>query len=246
MNRKNIHEKYHSGVKLQKRIISSNNFTYRNTILLVNEFFAKKSEILDIGCGVGTIDFYIVSNYPNIKIKGVDISEKAIDAAVKNSSKFGFGENISYSITSFPGPVIKGKFDGILISEVLEHIPNDKIAVNKIYSMCGNESIVIASSPSITAPLYRLGMLKNFDNRVGHLRRYSAKEFKKLFENNGFKIIKFVETEGILRNFLFTNSTAGKFIRYIRGPFSDIVTIFDNLTIPIFGASNYYIVAQKK
>lgn len=244
MNRKRVHEAYHSGIRIQKRVIDVNNFTYRDTLRYVHRYFDDYKSVLDIGCGTGTVDFFIAQSGKNVL--GVDISKRAILAAQENSRIFGLEKQTMFQILDFPSKTVRGKFDGVLISEVLEHLDNDVIAVINIKKLCKKGGIVIASSPSKNAPLYRLGLLHDFDKRVGHLRRYSFDEFSSLFKKNGFKIIEFSKTEGVLRNFLFTNDIAGKTIRYIRGPISGLVTIIDNFLIPIFGESNYYIIAQKK
>lgn len=106
---------------------------------------------------------------------------------------------------------------------------------------------MIASSPSKNAPLYRMGALKTFDRKVGHLRRYSENDFVDLFKKEGFVILETNKTEGILRNFLFTNPFGGFLLRILnKKPFSRVVTFIDNLSVPLFGESDIYIVAQKR
>ena len=244
MNRKILHEVYHSKIKLQRRIVDLNNFTYRNTLYYVCKYFSSSKKILDVGCGTGTVDFFIAQNDKHVL--GIDISSKAILAAKKNSVNFGLEKNVRFRVLDFPDKKIKGKFDGVLVSEVFEHLKSDLTAIKAINKLCRKGAIVIASSPSKNAPLYRLGLLKDFDSRVGHVRRYTSKGFYSLFDKNGFEIIEFFKTEGILRNLLFTNNFTGNLIRFIRGPLSDLVTVIDNLLIPVFGESDYYIVARKE
>lgn len=243
MSRRLTHEKYHSKIKLQKRVIKANNFTYRTTVLFTEKFFKNKKRILDIGCGVGTVDFYLAKKGHDVI--GIDISKTAITAAKANAEKFNLQNKIKFFVSDFPYKHIPGKYDGVLISEVLEHLKDDNHAIKHIGKLLKPGSVIIASSPSSKAPLYRLGLLSDFDSRVGHLRRYNESDFISLFESNGFKILKIQKTEGILRNFLFTNNLGGIFIKFIRGPISDVITFVDNLTIPFFGESNYYVVAKK-
>ena len=243
MDRKKIHEDYHSIIKPQKRVISENNFTYRVALSLLKKYFKDTKSILDIGCGVGTVDFFLAIQKK--EVFGIDISKRAISAAKENAKLFRLENKIHYKVIDFPRQTIVGRYDGVVISEVLEHLDSDRNAVKKVYKLLKNNGVVLASSPSKDAPLFRLGLLGSFDRKVGHLRRYSEYEFRYLFESNNFRLIKLIKTEGILRNFLFTNHTAGKLIRFIQGPISDLITIVDNLTIPLFGESNYYIVAEK-
>ncbi len=244
MNTGKIYEKYHSKIKLQKNIVGNKNFTYRNTLFFIDKYFKHVKNVLDIGCGVGTLDFYLASK--GKKVLGIDISKNAIEAAKDNSKVFGLDNKIKFSKSNFSDQKVNGKYGGILISEVLEHLKDDKMGVKKISDLSKHGTIIIASSPSKNAPLFKLGLLKSFDKRVGHLRRYTSQEFSSLFTSNGFEILELVKTEGIIRNLLFTNSAAGKLVRIIRGPISDFVTMIDNITIPFFGESDYYIIARKK
>lgn len=240
-----LYENYHSERNRQKLVINDNNFTYGVILSFLQKIKIKSKKILDIGCGVGTIDFYLAKK--GATVLGVDISQNGISIAKENASILGFKNKIKYKVLDFQKQSIQGKYDLVICSEVLEHIKDDKQAVKKINRLLKKGAIVIASSPSINAPLFRLGLLKKFDKEVGHLRRYTIRSFIKLFTDAEFKVMETKKTEGILRNFLFTNSFGGFLLRILnKWPFSEIVTFFDNLTIPIFGESDIYLVAQKK
>lgn len=240
-----LYERYHSKRSEQKRTIGDDNFTYRELLSLLQKHSLDTKKILDIGCGVGTIDFYLVKK--GADVLGIDISQNAILIARKNAQNFSLNKKARFEAVNFPESVPKGKFDIIVCSEVLEHLKQDKTAITKIKNLLQNGGMVIASSPSLNAPLYKMGLLKGFDWEVGHLRRYTLESFVKLFESSGFKVLETKKTEGVLRNFLFTNSFGGFLLRILnKWPFSKVVTFVDNFSIPIFGESNFYLVAQKK
>jgi len=68
-----------------------------------------------------------------------------------------------------------------------------------------------------------------------------------LFEYAGFNILETNKTEGVIRNFLFTNQLGGFLLRILnKWPISNVVTVLDNLTIRLLGESNIYLVAEKK
>ena len=130
---------------------------------------------------------------------------------------------------------------------MLEHLKQDKLAVEKIIDLLIKGGVVIASSPSKRAPLYKIGVLNKFDLKVGHVRRYTEASFKKLFERAGFKVLEVNKTEGVFRNFLFVSSVGGILLRVLnKWPVSEVVTFLDNMTVPFFGESNIYLVAEKK
>lgn len=239
-----LYETYHKNRKLQKRILSEKNFTYRNLIRILKKYAKFNFSILDIGCGTGAIDFYLA--HKGCRVTGVDISKNAIKMAILNSQNLGFKNNTDFFVGKFPNIKLSSKYDLIICSEVLEHLRDDRGAVELMYKFLRKGGLLIASSPSINAPLYKLGLLDKFDKEVGHLRRYDLDSYQRLFNRDHFKILNLYKTEGVLRNFLFTNKVAGMMIRIIRGPVSDWVTFIDNLTLKLFGESQFFIVASKK
>ena len=146
----------------------------------------------------------------------------------------------------FPDQAPQDKYDLILFMEVIEHLEDDQKALKKVYSLLNKNGIAIISTPSINAPLYRLGLAKKFDKRVGHLRRYTMQELQLKCLKAGFEIIETKKTEGILRNYLYLNSIAGKFIRLIKYFMVDVILSLDGLTMKAFGESDLFIVVRKK
>lgn len=244
MNRELTYDVYHSKRKIQKRIISDSNFTYINLIGIIRKYLGKRqTRILDIGCGVGTISFYLASK--GHYVTGIDLSESAIKMAKKNAKVLHLENNLEFLLVDFPKNSIKDKFQVVLISEVLEHLNDDKKAIKLAYGLLEKGGTVIASCPSSNAPLYKLGLLDNFDKEVGHLRRYTLKKLIELFKTSGFNVIESVKTEGFIRNFLYTNKVGEKFIKFIRGPISYLVSALDSLTIRLFGESQIFVIAKK-
>lgn len=240
-----LYNEFHKETTLQKRVIKRKNFTYRNLIEVLEKYVNGKKTILDIGCGVGTLDFYLAKQ--EHKILGIDVSEKAIIVCKKNARILGFKKNLSFETLNFPEEKPQKNFDLIICNEVLEHIEEDKKTVESILKLLHPYGVAIFSVPSQNAPLYKLGLVRQFDKNVGHLRRYSPEELKILIKKPGFVILEAIKTEGIIRNFLFLNSIANKLIRILNNVeyLSDLVTFIDRLTIHLFGESNILLVAQK-
>jgi len=241
---KNKYDGFHQETRTQSKIISKNNFTYRHIIYFIEKYIKNKNiKVLDIGCGAGTVCFYI-ANKGN-SVLGFDISPKAIKACRDSSRIMGLDNIARFRTVNFPNQTVSEKFDLIIFSEVIEHLQDDALALKKIYKMLNNKGILIITTPSKNAPLFKLGYAKGFDKKVGHLRRYTIEGLSKQCKDTDLKILETQKIEGILRNFLFLNPVASKFVRFIKFFMSDIVTFVDNLTIPIFGESNIIVVTRK-
>ena len=242
LNTKKVHEKYHNKTSVQYKSIDDKNFTYRHILAAVNKYLTPGMKVLDIGCGAGTVDFYYAKK--GYQVTGIDISNKAIESCQKTAINLGL-RNLKFEVLNFPNEIPMGNYDFIIFSEVIEHLEDDTLALKKIHRLLKRGGILFLTTPSQKAPLHLLGMTNKFDKEVGHLRRYEVNVLSRLVEENGFGVVEIQKKEGIIRNFLFINPYAGKFVKFVKFFFSDLVTIIDNISLKIFGESNFFIVARK-
>lgn len=243
MNKIRDYEEFHKNTLSQTHIINRNNFTYRIILNVINKFLDSPKKILDIGCGVGSLSLYLASN--GHRVYGIDISSKAIKSCLESAKKLGIENNVHFESMNFPNKIPDEKFDFILLIEVIEHLKNDNLVLGKVYSLLKKGGIVIISTPSKNAPMYKLGLAHEFDQRVGHLRRSTLYELVDKCKLAGFKIVETKKTEGIVRNFLFLNPVAGKFIRFIKFFIADFVTLVDEISLKIFGESDIFVIVKK-
>ncbi|OGY17025.1 MAG: hypothetical protein A2784_04215 [Candidatus Chisholmbacteria bacterium RIFCSPHIGHO2_01_FULL_48_12] len=241
---RHLYEKFHQKTTFQEKLINVKNFTYRIILGVINSHISSFSNktILDIGCGAGTISLYLANQGANII--GIDISRKAIDSCKKSAKALKLKDRTQFICNTIEQIKFRRKFDLIICSEIIEHIPNDKAFLKRVYKLLKNNGLLILSTPSINAPLYKIGLAQNFDKQVGHIRRYSKKQISDLVKKSGFTIEKVKLTEGVLRNFFFL-TRFGWFIKFFRGIISDIVTVIDNFLIRPLGESQIFIVARK-
>jgi len=229
--------------RIQKKLINRKNYVYQTLIELSEKYFIEQnSEVIDLGCGVGTFDFFLAAQGYNVI--GVDISDKAIDTAKKSKLSIKI-KNIEFQCSDLLNYKFNDKYRYVVCSEVIEHLDNDEKFLVNVYKNIKHKGILILSTPLKLAPLNRLGMLKSFDTKVGHLRRYDEKELTDILKKIGFEIVEVKKVEGILRNVLFTNDSFGFLVRFIRWPISIAINVFDDLLRIIFGSSNIYYVLKK-
>jgi SAM-dependent methyltransferase len=140
----------------------------------------KKGKILEVGCGTGNV----LKNFQEAKLLcGLEISKKAALMCSKNLSKINTASlALVGSAVSLP---FKGKFDGLICSEVLEHIDNDVGALSEMRRLVADDGILV-----ITVPFNKRAWAAD-DVFAGHKRRYSFKELKEKLSHASFKIIKY-------------------------------------------------------
>lgn len=239
-----LYEKYHNNSKIQKRIISLHDFTYKNTLIKINKYIPISGNVLDIGSATGTISFYLGSK--GLDVDGIEISRHAIKYANLNKQIFVFN-NVNFINSSIENYKTSKKYDLITCFEVLEHLKNDRRNLIKINKYMHKNSILAISVPSSNAPLYKLGLLNKFDREVGHLHRYSMNEIKNLLNITGYKVIIEFKSEGIIRSLLFTNRILGSFIKLTRFALvNNFISYIDNLSLLIFGESQLILICRLK
>ncbi len=133
--------------------------------------------VLDVGCGQGSLLDELRDRFPHIQPSGMDLSGKAIELARTRvpQGKFQVADLV------FEPP--EGKFDLVICSEVLEHLPDDLRAIRNLAKMTGRYLVV--SAPQ--------GCMRRFEATVGHLRNYANGELVGKLEQNGFRMKQVIE-----------------------------------------------------
>lgn len=243
-----FYDRYHQKNKNFYRPISRNNFTYFYPLKYLHQEFADFSglKILDVACGVGALSFYFASI--GATIKSIDISARAIKICkkvqknlAKTNKQFKKMDFEKVSIEKFKS---KEKFDLVICSEIIEHVKDDDLFLQKVHQQLKKNGILYLSTPSPENILYKTGRLNAFDKEVGHLRRYSQKEIIEKLEKNNFKIKKNKKVESPVRNLLF-NSRIAILNKFIRGPLIPAFDLLDRFLINFFGYTDNLIIAQK-
>jgi len=240
-----INERYHRGSKIQTKIISARNFTYRILLLTIEKYLKPNSNVIDLGCGVGTLDFYIASR--NCSVVGIDVSKNAIKKAKESAQVLGLQKKMEFVAEEAETYKSIKKYDLILMTEIIEHVVDDNKLLIRFHRLLNNGGILILSTRSSNAPLFKLGLSKFHDVRVGHLRRYSAANLGKIFKTAKYKIIESLATEGILRDFLFSFPFVGGPIIRIANKsiiFANLLTFLDDILLRFLGESQIIIVAS--
>ena len=99
------------GINIRHRTIFKN---------LRNAGLDSDSNVLEIGCGIGTVSQLILKHLKKGCFVGVDISSESIALAQKFNADFKNAEFYVNDMSDFKHPLI---FDTVVLPDVLEHIP---------------------------------------------------------------------------------------------------------------------------
>jgi len=151
---------------------------YNNWILSKFRNYVEGS-LLEIGTGQGNFRKYFksISNYISI-----DLDESVIERAKArnpNDSYFKIDITKKEDIDKLK----KYPIDTILCVNVLEHIEDDKQAIENMMSLLKPEGNLLLFVPAFGSIYNKL------DELAGHYRRYNRSSIKKLVENQSYQIV---------------------------------------------------------
>lgn len=141
--------------------------------------------MLDIGCGEGFITSKISVQNTNFEITAIDAEESYIQYAKQHNQK----NNINFCVQNLESIDSSNKFDLVVMTEVLEHLPNPDAALKKIVLLASKYIIITVPNE----PFFRIGNLlalkyvKRLGNTPGHLNNWSKKGLCKLLDKFSFK-----------------------------------------------------------
>lgn len=141
--------------------------------------------LLDVGCGTGNILMKLLKN--NIKLYGLDISEKMIDKAKENlcnkaEFKIGDSEYIPWE---------ENTFDVIVCNASFHHYPNPEKVLLEMKRVLKDNGTLIIGEPTAPIIIRQIINLICRKSNNGDYRIYDKKEIEKLLVKCGFKIFNF-------------------------------------------------------
>ncbi len=149
-----------------------------------NQWTIKKFEsflhgdILEVGCGIGNFTDKL-TEYG--RVFAIDYNQSYVSILKKDRHKY----------TAGLGDIEEGrfffdsqKFDTIVCLNVLEHIKDDKKALENIFKLLKKDGHLI-----LLVPAFNL-LYGEIDRSIGHYRRYYKNQLIKQFQQLGFRLIK--------------------------------------------------------
>lgn len=133
--------------------------------------------VLDVGCGEGTMISELFADRNDLRLVGTDISTAALAmAAIKNPhADFRF-------LDLRQGP-FEEKFDLVISSEVIEHLEDDRGAVQAMAAMTGRYLLLTTLG----------GRMRSHEKDIGHQRNYDPEGLKAMVASMGLKPIRLIQ-----------------------------------------------------
>lgn len=165
---------------------------------MVAALVGPSARVLDVGCGTGSVSKIIVE-ITGAELTGIEPDSQR--AAVARAR----GINVIQGL--FDEKIIAdlGKFDVVVFADVLEHLPDPSSALRLAHRVLIPNGAVVASIPNIAHWSVRLDLLRGrFDYQpygimdATHLRWFTEKSVRGLFESSGYQIERIDHTAGIL------------------------------------------------
>lgn len=176
---------------------------YSNVRLDLVELIDKKNiKVLEIGAAYGATLFHLKNKGIAKEAVGVELFEDIKRSEkYKNIDRFIFGDINRLDMSEF-----NNYFDLIMLPDVLEHILEPKITLDKIKKLLKSDGEVLVSMPNIRhySAFIKVFLKGNFKYEKSgifdytHVRFYCKNDMKNLFDSSGFKILY---TKSSIRNY---------------------------------------------
>jgi 2-polyprenyl-3-methyl-5-hydroxy-6-metoxy-1,4-benzoquinol methylase len=164
---------------------------------LISKYIGKS--ILEIGSGDRGFTAQIITSKNSIKrLLSIEPS-KTLFEQYENRHKF--PDNVDFEcVDLFDMNASKyGRFDTIIFIHVLEHILEDRKALNKSYGLLEPDGHILIEVPALES------LFSVHDELLGHYRRYNKKSLKNIIDREKFKIKKiwYQDPIGVIGSFYF-------------------------------------------
>lgn len=146
------------------------------------------TNLLNIGSGLGLMEHFMEEV---IEITGYDIADDEI--AVANDLATQNGRPYTYVHQDINAIESDKKYDMILVSELLEHIPDEAVLLQQLKKMLTPNGVIVITVPHRMQPVNRIRQWQGKELIIldpTHLREYIESEIKEvLVEQNDLNIL---------------------------------------------------------
>jgi SAM-dependent methyltransferase len=187
--------------------------TYGRYLRKMDQYAARKNSLLEIGCGNGfVLEEALAQGFTNVS--GVEPSQ----SAVKNAHPSVRGS--IYNDIMRPG-LLTQQVDAICMFQLFDHIPNPNEFLATCFDALLPGGLILCFNHNVNAVSARLLGEKSPIIDIEHTFLYEPETIRKLFENNGFKVMEvgtarnYVNLLSVARLFPFPHSMKTKILSFL-------------------------------
>jgi SAM-dependent methyltransferase len=154
-------------------------FRARNHLILwaLQKYAPDTRSFLEVGCGTGYVLSGIQREFPNVTLTGAELHEAGLHFARERLAQ---ATLIQMDARRIP---FESEFDAIGAFDVLEHVPEDSVALTQMFRALKPGGKVL-----ITVPQHAW-LWSTADDYAHHRRRYTRREMRAKLESAGFHIV---------------------------------------------------------
>jgi 2-polyprenyl-3-methyl-5-hydroxy-6-metoxy-1,4-benzoquinol methylase len=185
-----------AGLDDLENIHTSSKSMFDKEINNLMKFDKLRTNVLDIGCGMGTFLYAAKPHYK--KLTGLDVSEKMANFV---RTKIG----VKVLLEQFQDHESSEPYSLIHMSHVLEHIPNPNAWMQHARKLLHPNGILVINVPNkmsfsrrLKHGFYKLGLIKQYSSSwkdptrtPDHLYEPTIKSFLQLIQQNNFKVLDY-------------------------------------------------------
>jgi SAM-dependent methyltransferase len=132
-------------------------------------------ELAEVGCGHGLLQRQIEDAYGK-QVSGFDLNENALKQSVSRRSK------VSCYDIFHRNPALRGKFDLILLFDVLEHVLDESGFLQALLFHLSQSGSLLVNVPA------GQWLFSAYDEANGHVRRYTVETLKRALNANNLEL----------------------------------------------------------
>jgi SAM-dependent methyltransferase len=134
--------------------------------------------VCDVGCGCGMMLAELAAR--GCDVAGIDASDKAVEYCARR------GVRVIRGLLPDDAGRLPGRFDAVLMLDVLEHIERDRAALESALALLKGGGVLILTVPAFA------WLWGRHDERHGHVRRYDLASLRKLLAGHAHARAEFV------------------------------------------------------
>jgi len=157
-------------------------FNFIRILSFLEKLKPEKGKLFDVGAATGILLY--LARKRGWEIDGVEPSKWAVNHASKKYGidiREGIFEEIKLPLNFY---------DAVTMIDLIEHIPNPKIGIEKAHKILKKGGILCIVTPDVRSFMAKFFGKKWWHFRPAHLSYFSKRSLRYLLENSGFEICK--------------------------------------------------------